>query len=34
MNPTRARPLDVLILLGVGISVTQVEQHTENCVAR
>src|SRR5882724_7331977 len=26
MNPTRARLLDILILLGVGISVTQVEQ--------
>ncbi len=30
MNPTRARLLDILILLGVGISVTQLEeQHGE-----
>ena len=27
MNPTRARLLDILILMGIGISVTQVEQH-------
>ena len=27
MNPTRARLLDTLILLGTGISVTQVEEH-------
>ena len=30
MNPTRSRLLDILILLGVGISVTQLEeQHNE-----
>ena len=26
MNPTRARLLDILILMGVGISVTQLEE--------
>jgi 3-phosphoshikimate 1-carboxyvinyltransferase len=27
MNPTRARLLDILILMGIGISVTQIEEH-------
>jgi 3-phosphoshikimate 1-carboxyvinyltransferase len=27
MNPTRARLLDILILLGIGISVTQLDEH-------
>ena len=27
MNPTRARLLDILISLGLGISVSQLEEH-------
>jgi 3-phosphoshikimate 1-carboxyvinyltransferase len=27
MNPTRARLLDILILLGIGISITQLDEH-------
>ena len=34
MNPTRARLLDILILMGMGISVTQLKSSTGSCAAR